>query len=154
MLANLALSVAMTLVVVLVHLTGLFLLLHFLRSNAYRVAGKDGTLLRQGAVILGVTLGIFVLHGIEIWLYALAYLAIGVFKDFSTALYFSTSSFSTLGYGDVVLGPDWRIFGAIEAVTGLILIGWSSAFLLSVTSRLRVLEHDWESRGTRKRKQK
>jgi hypothetical protein len=151
MLMNLALSVAMTLVVVAVHLIGLLLLLHFLRSNAHHVAGKDGTLLRQGALILAVTLGIFVLHGVEIWLYAVAYLVVGAFNDFPTALYFSTTSFSTLGFGDVVLGHDWRLFGAIEAVTGLILIGWSSAFLLSVTSRLRVLEHDWLS-GGRKRK--
>ncbi len=154
MLMNIVLSVAMTVIVVLVHLIGLFLLLHFLRSNAHHVAPRatHTNFLRQGGLILSVALGIFLLHGVEIWLYAIAYKVVGAFPDFSTALYFSTASFSTLGYGDVVLSAEWRLFGAIEGVTGLILIGWSSAFLLSVTSRLRVLEHDWETSGKRKRK--
>ncbi len=156
MLMNLALSTAMTLVVVLVHMVGLFLLLHFLRSNAHRVSWRPrrGNFFRQSALILAVALGVFALHSVEIWIYAFAYMALGAFSDFPTALYFSTTSFSTIGYGDVVLSPEWRLFGAIEGVTGLILIGWSSAFLLSVTSRLRMLEHDWETSGKRIQKKK
>lgn len=146
MLSNLSLSVLMTVIVVTVHLAGLLVLLHFLRVNArYAVKGTGLRLvLRQGGLMLAVVLGIFALHAAEIWIYALAYLALGAFADFPTALYFSATSFSTLGFGDVVLGPDWRLLSAVEGVTGLILIGWSSAFLLSVTSRLRVLEHNWE----------
>jgi hypothetical protein len=48
-----------------------------------------------------------------------------------------------LGYGDVVLDREWRVFGAIEAANGLILFAWSTAFLLSVMARLKALEHDW-----------
>ncbi len=146
MFANLSLSVLMTVIVVVIHLVGLLSLLRFLRHNAHHAArGRGfGQLLRQGALMLAVVLGIFFLHTIEIWCYAVAYMALGVFADFPTALYFSATAFSTLGFGDVVIGPDWRLFGSVEGVTGLILIGWSSAFLLSVTSRLRVLEHDWE----------
>jgi hypothetical protein len=150
LLTNLALSTMMTLTVVLVHLVGLFLLLYLLRLNAHRISPQQESrrsFMRQSATIVAVALGVFALHSIEIWLYAFAYIALGAFKDFPTALYFSTTSFSTIGYGDVVLGPEWRLFGAIEGATGLILIGWSSAFLLSVTSRLRMLEHDWETRG-------
>ena len=157
MAANLALSVLMTIAVVTVHLTGILLLLRFLRHNAHHALGNRGSLLRQGGLMLAVVLGIFLLHTLEIWMYAFAYLSVCSTADFESALYFSATAFSTLGFGDVVLGPDWRLFGAIEGVTGLILIGWSSAFLLSVTSRLRVLEHDWESyaapkRARRKRK--
>lgn len=147
MFANLSLSVLMTVIVVVIHLVGLLSLLRFLRHNAHHAARGSGfgQLLRQGALMLAVVLGIFFLHTIEIWCYAVAYMALGVFADFPTALYFSATAFSTLGFGDVVIGPEWRLFGSVEGVTGLILIGWSSAFLLSVTSRLRVLEHDWES---------
>lgn len=157
MLSNLSLSVLMTVIVVIIHLAGLLLLLRFLRRNAHHaVHGGGGLLLiRQGALMLAVVLGIFLLHTIEIWCYAVAYMAVGAFNDFPTALYFSATAFSTLGFGDVVLGSDWRLFGAVEGVTGLILIGWSSAFLLSVTSRLRVLEHDWENYAApKKRKRK
>jgi hypothetical protein len=147
MLMNLSLAVVMTTVVVIVHLTGILSLLYFIRRNAHHAVSGEASshLIKQGALMIAVVLGVFLLHTIEIWLYALAYLAIGAIKDFETALYFSATAFSTLGFGDVVIGSEWRLFGSVEGVTGLILIGWSSAFLLSVTSRLRVLEHDWES---------
>ena len=66
--------------------------------------------------------------------------------EFEPALYFSTVSFTTLGYGDIVLGPDWRIMSAIEGANGLILFGWSTAFLISMMSKMRTLEHDWLER--------
>jgi hypothetical protein len=104
--------------------------------------------------MLAVVLGVFLLHTIEIWCYAAVYMLLGVFKDFPSALYFSATAFSTLGFGDVVIGPDWRLFSSVEGVTGLILIGWSSAFLLSVTSRLRALEHDWETHAAKPARRK
>lgn len=159
MFANLFLSVLMTILVVIIHLIGLLTLLRFLRRNAHHAVrgGGAGLIMRQGGLMLAVVLGIFLLHTMEIWCYAVAYMLLGVFKDFATALYFSATAFSTLGFGDVVIGSDWRLFGSVEGVTGLILIGWSSAFLLSVTSRLRLLEHDWEkyaAQSAPKRKKK
>jgi voltage-gated potassium channel len=151
MLVTLALGGMMTIVAIAVHLAGILLLLHLLRRNAHQAtAAKNGRdLARQLALIVAVTLGIFIVHGVEIWLYAFAYVLSGALPDLPTAVYFSAVSYSTLGFGDIVLGPEWRIFGAFEGVTGLILIGWSSAFLLSVTSRLRMLEHDWEAYAKR-----
>ncbi len=151
MLLALILGGAMTVVAVCVHLAGILVLLHFLRRNAHRAApaGSRRDILRQIALIVAVTLGVFITHGVEIWLYAFAYVVSGALPDLPTAVYFSAVSYSTLGFGDIVLGPQWRIFGAFEGVTGLILIGWSSAFLLSVTSRLRMLEHDWEKYAAR-----
>jgi hypothetical protein len=51
-----------------------------------------------------------------------------------------------VGYGDLTLSSAWRLLGAIEAANGLILIAWSTAFLMGVTARLRLLEHDWLER--------
>ena len=67
----------------------------------------------------------------------------GAIPDLETALYFSTASFTTIGYGDVVLGPDWRLIGAIEGANGLLLFGWSTAFLTTTTSQLSTLDHEW-----------
>ncbi|MCC8431463.1 potassium channel family protein [Reyranella aquatilis] len=142
MFANLALATLMVSLTVAIHLGGLLVLLWVLRDRAHRMRAHESRLVQLG-VILFVVLGLVAIHSVEIWLYGAAYWAIGAVSDFETALYFSTVTFTTLGYGDVVLDSKWRLFGAIEGGNGLILFGWSTAFLLSVTSRLRLLEHDW-----------
>lgn len=142
MFANLALATLMVGITVAIHLGGLLGLLWVLRDRAHRIRARESRLVPLG-VILFVVLGLVAIHSVEIWLYGAAFWAIGAVSDFETALYFSTVTFTTLGYGDVVLEGNWRLFGAIEAGNGLILFGWSTAFLLSVTSRLRLLEHDW-----------
>ena len=142
MFANLALATLMVGLTVAIHLGGLLGLLWVLRDRAHRIRARENRLVPLG-VILFVVLGLVAIHSVEIWLYGAAFWAIGAVSDFETALYFSTVTFTTLGYGDVVLEGNWRLFGAIEAGNGLILFGWSTAFLLSVTSRLRLLEHDW-----------
>jgi len=149
MFENLALSVVMVTVTVTVHFGGLLGLLFLLRRHGtgFRVQQSPA---RQGFVILLVMLGIFAIHTVEIWLYAVVFLWLGSLPDFESALYFSTSSFSSVGYGDIVLPVRWRLFGAIEAPNGLILIAWSTAFLISLMSRLRALEHDWLEEGRNK----
>jgi hypothetical protein len=102
-------------------------------------------------LIVLTVFGLFGLHTIEIWLYAALYSGLGEFKNFESALYFSTTTFVTIGFGDVVLSPRWRLISAIEGANGLILIGWSTAFLITVTTRLRLLEHAWLDRTERKK---
>ena len=150
MFENLALSVVMVTVTVSVHFGGILGLLFLLRrhGSGFNVQHSPA---RQGFMILLLMLGIFAIHTLEVWLYALVFLALGALPDFETALYFSTATFSSVGYGDVVLSPRWRLFGAIEAPNGLILIAWSTAFLISLMSRLRALEHDWLEVGEKRR---
>lgn len=127
------------------HFIGLVILMWFLRRGGYRFHAHE-SVVGQGGLIVFVVLGIVVIHTIEIWLYAIAFLTIGALDEFTVALYFSTVSFASIGYGDIILDKTWRLVGAIEGVNGLILIAWSTAFLVSVTTRLRTLEHDWLER--------
>ncbi len=145
MLENLALATVMVCLTVSMHFVGLLLLLKVLR-HAHHFVAKD-SMLRQGALILFVVLGIVAIHTAEIWVYAIVYLLIGALGDLESALYFSTVTFASLGYGDITLDRAWRLFGSIEAANGVILFAWSTAFLFAVTSRLRVLEHDWLERN-------
>ncbi len=142
MIANFALATFMVGLTVTIHFFGLLALLWLLRLRGHHLRTAESWSL-QGAAILVVVLGLVGIHTIEIWLYAVAFLLVGALPDFETALYFSTTSFTTLGYGDVVLDRHWRLFGAIEGANGLLLFGWSTAFLFSVTARMRALEHDW-----------
>lgn len=142
MIANFLLATFMVGLTVTVHFIGLLGLMWLLRRSGHRFRAHEHWA-GQGAAILFVVLGLVAIHTIEIWSYALAYLAIGALPDFEAALYFSTTSFTTLGYGDVVLDHRWRLFGAIEGANGLLLFGWSTAFLFSITARMGTLEHDW-----------
>ncbi|HWA01503.1 MAG TPA: ion channel [Caulobacterales bacterium] len=142
---NLLMASVMVAATVTTHFFGLMTLLHFLRRWGRRFRTHE-SVLGGGALLLVTVFGLFAVHTMEIWLYALAYSALHAAADFETALYFSTVTFASLGYGDIVLSRDWRLFGAIEAANGVILFAWSTAFLLSVMARLRALEHDWSQR--------
>ena len=148
MIERLALATVMVGLTVTIHFFGLMALLWTLRGRAHHFNSREAWV-RQGVAIFFIVLGLMLIHTIEVWLYAGMYLAIGALPDLETAVYFSTTSFTTLGYGDVVLGEKWRLVGAIEGANGLLLFGWSTAFLFSVISRMRALEHDWLERGPR-----
>ena len=145
MIGNLALATLMVGLTVIIHFAGLLGLMWMLRARGHRFRAHESAV-GQGAAIVFVVLGLVAIHTIEIWLYGVVYLSLGALPDFESALYFSTTSFTTIGYGDVVLERSWRLFGAVEGANGLLLFGWSTAFLIAVTARMRILEHDWLER--------
>ena len=142
MIANLLLSGVMVGATVTIHFAGLLILMWLLRARGHNFRAHE-SVVGQIAAIVFVVLGLVAIHTVEIWLYATLYYGLGALQHFEEALYFSTTSFTTIGYGDVVLDRKWRLLGAIEGANGLILFGWSTAFLFSVTARIRTLEHDW-----------
>jgi hypothetical protein len=82
--------------------------------------------------LFGVILG---LHLSEICVWAGFYSWQGCLPDFETSLYFSGATYTTLGYGDVVLPRPWRLAGVLESLTGVLLLGWSAAAFFTVVSR-------------------
>jgi hypothetical protein len=140
--ANLAVATLLVGATVKIHFFGLVALMRLLRRDGRRFRAHE-SVAGQGALVLFLVFGVFAIHTAEIWLYAFAYLTLEALPDFETALYFSTVTFASLGYGDQVLDRNWRLVSAIEAANGVILFAWSTAFLFSVMGRLRALEHDW-----------
>lgn len=124
---------------VLLHLTGLAALLAVLRRHRHVPDHMLAAMLNTAAILFGA-FGLFGLHSLEIWAWAGVYRWLDVLPDLEQALYFSTSTYVTIGYGDVVLPRGSRILGAIEGASGIILIGWSTAFFFSVVDRLKLLE--------------
>ncbi len=110
--------------------------------------------------ILIVVLGCFAAHTIEVWLYALAYLLISragigalegkVEGHFSDYLYFSATSYSTLGFGDVYPVGALRVISGVEGINGLFLIAWSTSFTYFVMDRMWPLHPDRDQRGRTK----
>lgn len=139
LLLNLLVASVMVAVTFSIHFAGLVGLTAILRRQGVHPTNLT-SVLGQGASILTIVFGLFALHSIEIWIYAFAYLALGEFRLMEPALYFSTVAFSTVGFGDIILSDDWRMLGAAESMNGFLLIGWSTAFLVSLTARVRAFE--------------
>jgi hypothetical protein len=135
-------STVMVGLTVLIHLAGLDLLLS-LTGLHLRFLKTAWVRLNRLLVPLGIVLALFVVHGLEIWLYAVAYLMLGLQPNLEAALYVSTSTYSSLGEAGALLGPNWRVTGVLEAVNGLLLIGWSTAFLFQVLEHLLTVSEQY-----------
>ena len=110
--SNLALASCMVAVTVSMHFWGLMLLTRAVSGGGRRLRAHEGHG-RAGLVILLGVFGVFALHTAEIWSYAALYQVLGEVRAFTDALYFSTTAFASLGFGDVVLSPRWRLISAV-----------------------------------------
>jgi hypothetical protein len=138
MFAELFIATAMVLVTVLIHGGGLFGLSRALRLEAREEAAAHLHPMspRGMAITLLLVLGLIALHGIEIWAYAILYLALDAVHLLREAVYFSTITYATIGYDDNSIAPGWKLIAAIEGVNGVILLGWSTAFFVRVVARM------------------
>jgi hypothetical protein len=91
---------------------------------------------RPTIFLIGISGWLIVLHLLEICLWGVAFLFGGAMPDLKTALYFSSVTYTTVGYGDVVLPENWRLVGGIEALTGILMCGWSTGYFFTLVSRL------------------
>jgi hypothetical protein len=79
-----------------------------------------------------VVSALLLVHLVEAIVWALFFVLVGGLPDLETAVYFSLTSYATLGYGDVVLPEPWRLLGPIEATVGVLMLGWSTGILVAV----------------------
>jgi Ion channel len=91
---------------------------------------------RATGFFIGLAGWIVLLHLIEITTWSLLYVRKAAMADLQSALYFSAVTYTTTGYGDVVLPQEWRLVGAVEALTGILMCGWSTGFFFAVVSRM------------------
>jgi len=78
----------------------------------------------------------FVAHVIEIAVWAWLFMICGEFHEFGAAYYHSAVNYSTLGYGDVIMSPSWKLLGPLEAADGSLMFGVSTAMIFAVILRL------------------
>ena len=139
MFAELALATVMVSLTVAIHASGLYVLSRLLRLEERGEAREDLHAMspRGIAATILVILGLFILHGIEIWLYAVVYLVIGSVHGLREAVYFLTITYGAIGYSDAAMAEKWRLVSAIEGINGIVLIGWSTAFFVTLIARMR-----------------
>ena len=80
-----------------------------------------------GAIVLIM----FFVSLVEVLIWAITYLLLNAIDVFEQALYFSMVTFTTLGYGDVVLEEQWRLLASFEAANGIIMFGWTTAIVMA-----------------------
>jgi hypothetical protein len=117
---------------VAIHAVGLTWALQWLR----RRRGVPRELWRVAWLFSLVASWMVMLHLLEISLWALFYLWSGAIDELASAWYFSAVTYTTTGYGDIVLPQVWRMVGGVEALTGILMCGWSTGFFFAVVSRL------------------
>jgi len=90
---------------------------------------------RSGLLMVRFTSAIFILHTLQILVWA-GFYRWHCFVSWEAAFYFSAASYSTVGYGDVVLPLMWRTLGPLESVAGVLMCGLSAALLFAIVVRL------------------
>lgn len=104
---------------------------------ALRYYAHHGTLVNSPSfrlslrVVLMVMMILVIGNIIQVGIWALLFQLLGEFPEFNTAFYHSAVNFATLGYGDIVMSEDHRLLGPLQAINGVLMIGVSTAALMS-----------------------
>ena len=99
-------------------------------------------------LLMSVVVALMAVHVVEVVCWAGFYSRPKCFSDFNTSLYYSLVSYTTVGYGDVVLrDPGWRLLGGVEALTGSLMMCWSTVLLVLVLTKIYTRHvDDWENK--------
>jgi len=86
-------------------------------------------------VMIGTAMVLKGAHTCEVALWALAYWIVDAAPQGTDLFYFAFVNYTTLGYGDIVPAPEWRLLGPLTAATGILMFGWSTAVMFEVLRR-------------------
>ncbi len=127
-------AVLLVLLTLCLQCAGVAALIAWLRSVAARDL-HDLRMFHSAALVMQTTIAVIILHGVVILLWATCYREL-CFPSWESAFYFSASSYTTVGYGDVVLTPKWRLLGPLESMVGMLMSGISVGLLFAVITHL------------------
>lgn len=87
-----------------------------------------------GAIIVAV-LYVLLAHTVSVWFWAIVLILVGAVPALEPALYFALACFTTVGFGDIVLEPDWRLLSGLISAHGFLSFGWSTAYMVELVRR-------------------
>lgn len=120
---------------IVIHALAIGATVNFFRFEKRRGRTGRGALVNFAIVVLTIAFA-FVAHLIDIALWALLFVLCGEFTDLAAAYYHSAVNYSTLGYGDFIMSPSWKLLGPLEAANGALMFGVSTAMIFAVIQRL------------------
>ncbi len=138
MILQLGAAALMVMLTTLIHGGGLFGISRFLgiERNLETQLCVDLVTIRGLFITVGLVMTIFVLHIVEISLYAALYYGAGALPTIARAVYFSAITYGTIGYDNNDLSGTFQLIAAVEGINGIILLGWSTAFIVTTISRI------------------
>jgi hypothetical protein len=135
MLEKLLFAFALVAITVTFHAAALGIVLHpVLRSTEH----LETRFLSVTWLIVRVAWWLIVIHLIEIAAWGLFFWWQRCLPDAESSVYFSGVTYTTIGYGDLVLPKQWRLFGPVEGLTGILMCGLSTAFLIAALSKMYI----------------
>lgn len=135
LLEHLVVQLALVAVTVLIHASAMILVLrYFVRSG--RLSRLQVPFHRSVAFLFRIVVMIMAAHILEMMIWGVAFHALGIFPSPLIAYYFAIETYTTLGYGDVLLPDAWRLTSGWLATTGLLMFGWSTAVFATIINRL------------------
>ena len=129
MLIQVLIGSAMVIITAIIHAGGMAVSLRWITMAHTKRLGV-ATILTRSLVVGVLILIMFIATLFEAGVWALTYTVVGAITEFEKALYFSTVTYTTLGYGDVVLTNKWRLLSSFEAANGIIMFGWTTALII------------------------
>ncbi len=147
MFKSIVLGLLLTVATVGIHAAGTSFWIERLKRRAAVLAKTSRGWLLHLRLLGSTAVVLLLLHIVEVTVWALAYLWLNLaeIQSIEAATYFSTVTFTALGYGDLVIAGPWRMLAAIESMVGLLIFGWSTAMLFTVVQRI------WESKADESR---
>ena len=150
MLINLILGLSTMAACLLLQSMLLIVALHYYSNHIYLV--NSPSIWSSLIVINGVMMILIIGNLAQLTVWALIFWILGEFNEISAAIYHSAVNFATLGYGDFVMSDRHKLLGPLEAINGVLMIGVSTATLMSVfqdtmrkTKRARKSSTEWNS---------
>jgi ion channel len=135
LLIPIAVGSAAVICTILIHALPLRATITFIRREK-RLGHLGVNFVKDMGVVLRVILYAFVAHLVEMALWAILFVICGEFSDFATAYYHSAVNYTSLGYGDIIMTPTWKLLGPLETANGMLLFGVSTAMIFAVIQRL------------------
>jgi hypothetical protein len=131
----LAVSAGAVACTLLIHALALRVTVGFVRREIRLARAGRGFWIDVG--IVGAALFVlFVAHLAEVASWAVLFVLCGEFSELGPAYYHSAVNYTTLGYGDVIMSPAWRLLGPLEAAVGMLMFGVSTAIVFGIIQRL------------------
>jgi hypothetical protein len=146
--ADWACSLPLIVLNVAVHVSTLSLISMRVNRLGENAAGRRASRYSLTVRLSFITFLVIVLHGAEAAVWALTYVMIGAVSGPKAAMLYSLGAMTSYGHAPILLIPEWQLMGALEALTGLLLMGLTTAFLYAMIKQVRVFQSrrdEWDA---------